>query len=367
MDVGDGAGLDENAPAPKRREGADRLASAVRLLRGIGLAGVLCAVIGWEYAPALSGGFVYEDYRMTDACHAIDLQEPGQPRMSVLSSSFWRGRPLTMLTACWQTARQDSPWAWHLVNLGLHLAMTAALGWLVWSLTHSSVAAGVAVAFFGVNAVNVEAVAYLSSRSELIAGLGVVGACLAALRGRWGWMLLALLAGMGGKETAVIALMLVPLCLWWQRRGVWGWLTALSTVIVLSVLVSVTAQWWWAVNAGSWVGQQASAMARVLLVSVIPVGQTVDYDYARVPVALQVLAGTALLAGLLWAWTVRHAHPLTWLGTCWIWLSLLPRLIVPTPLSVFPEHQLYLPLVGVSLIVASVLSERLYGSQFAVA
>jgi hypothetical protein len=304
---------------------------------------LLVVVMAWEYAPSMRGGFVYEDYKTTDACAENRLV----------------GRMVTLGSWCWQTDLGHSPWAFRAVNLGLHFIVTALVGWLAWDVTRRESAALIAAAFVGVNAVNVESVAYLTSRGELIAALGVVGACLAAWH-RW-WFAAAALLWLGwmGKESAGVAVMLLPLLMWYQRRrALWLWATAAGAAVLAVGIALQTAAWWKdfpLLTGGAWALTQATAIARVVTLSVLPFGQTVDYDYVRVPLALQVWAAVSLVAGL--AWAVRQSR-LVALGAAWVACAVAPRLIVPTPQSVFNEHQFYVPLVGMSLILAGWLSKE---------
>lgn len=323
---------------------------ALRLLA----AALLVALVTWEYAPALRGGFVYEDYTWTDGCAAV----PGAPAIG-----FTLRKAAMRESWCAQAGQPAT--AFHFVSLGLHLIVVGLVGALVWMLTGHAWAAWLAAAFFGVNAVGVEAVAYLSSRGELIAAIGVLGACLAALHRSWLLVGLLIVLGLTGKETAIVAVMLVPLCLWYQRGRPWGLLAALAWAVLGVLILRETATWWpwWQARPalGSWALLQTTAIARVLVLSVLPFGQTVDYDYARVPMALEWFAASFLLAGMIWA--VLQPSRLRLCGVAWIVCAVAPRLLVPTPASVFSEHQFYLPLVGVALVLASFFTQESHVSR----
>ncbi len=308
---------------------------------GFSIALMVAVLVAWEYAPAMRGGFVYEDYRSVDACSSTGLQ----------------GRLGTRALWCWQLAGYQSPLAFHALNLGLHLVVVGLVLGVVWSFTGQALPTGLAAAFFGVNAVNVEAVAYLSSRSELLAAIGVLGACLAALQRRWWLVPICLALGWFGKESAVVALILVPVCLWYQRGRPWGWVAGLSATVLVYQILERTWRWWVdAPDRITWGVLQATALARLLVLSILPIGQTVDYDYAAVPMALRGFAVVMLLAGLTWA--VMQRSRLLLCGVAWILCAAAPRFIVPTPRSVFPEHQFYLPLVGVAIMLASVFIQE---------
>lgn len=305
---------------------------------------LLAALIVWVYAPALAGGFVYEDYKAHDACDGMRMV----------------GRFVTVGSWCWQVDLGHAARTFHLVSLGLHLVVTALVGALAWTVTRSDGAAFIAAAFFGLNAVHVESVAYLTSRGELLAALGVVGACLAAWH-RW-WLLTStlLLVGWWSKETASVAAMLVPLVLWYQTRRRWWLVAAGAGAVALAVAILSSTAIWWTYEGmptrSAWALLQATGITRVWVLAVLPFGHTVDYDYTRVPMAVQVYACVTLFAGIIWG--ILQRQRLLHLGLAWTVLAVLPRLIVPTPRSVFNEHQFYLPLVGMALLLAGVLVEE---------
>lgn len=315
----------------------------------------LSAVIGWEYRPVLHGAFVYEDTRALESC-----ADPAAIGINRAPAGIWMslvaGRWVTQGLWCAQLARSQPLWAFHLVNLVLHLTATGLVGLLAWRVVPQALGAFLAMLLFGVNAVNVEAVAYLSGRSELIAACGVLLACLAALEGSWWAILPAIAVGVGGKESALVAVALVPLGLWYQHGRPWGLVTALMLTILMATIIRMTPMLWWiGVSPLSWALVQTTAMMRVIGLSLLPVGQTVDYDYAIVPLVVRLFSAFTLGAALLWVW-LHRANRLLVYGTAWILIAVAPRLIVPTPRSVFSEHQAYLALVGVALVFASVLT-----------
>lgn len=308
----------------------------------------IALLIVWVYAPSLRGGFVYEDYKSVDACTVVPSEfQPWLARLGL------RERGLTRASWCWQGSSVAMRWT----NLGLHLVVTALVGALAWTLTGTWAVSLLATALFGVNAVAVETVAYLSSRGELLAAIGVLGGCLAALHRRWVAVVPLLLVGWLGKESSVVGVLLIPLCLAFQRR-LWPWVVLGAGVLLGAAVCSKTAVWWTYADMpsrGDWALLQTTAIARVTALAVLPFGQTVDYDYARVSLAWQWMSVAAVVAGL--AWAARQSRTIAF-GAAWIACATAPRLLVPTPRSVFPEHQFYLPLVGVALLLAGAVEDR---------
>ncbi len=294
----------------------------------------------------VESGFVFEDPIWTAACAPSPNPVP--------MSAGLRGVPrwLAQQSWCWQLGQPA--WAFHLVNLLLHGLVACLLGWLIYRLTRSEATAWSVGALFLLHPLVVESAGYGAGRGELLAGVGVLLTCLAALAGAWILAPFALLFGLLGKETAIVAVMLVPWLLVYQRQG-----SAMLAVIVSGVVLgSIGAatflfETWPASWRIGWALLQATAFVRLTLLGLVPWGQTPTHDYTQVPLFLQGLSLLLVLAlGIVaWRWTNRLGA----LGLAWLLVTMAPRLLVPTPYSVFNEHQFYVPLMGLGLIAASVL------------
>lgn len=325
------------------------MGTLTRLLTVAGLLGLLA----FAYSPIRHAGFVYEDARWMASCdHA---------------SSQWQAAPRSLMrwTWCWQAAYTPSPQAFHAVNLMLHGLVSGLLGVLIWSVTASERAAWMASSLFLLHPLQMESVAYLSGRGDVLAGLAVVGACLAALHRAWWVVAACLLLGVLVKEFALVALGLVPLVLLTQLRLTQRNIYAIAsfrdrsvlrgcaalTVVTLAGLYWLELQHW--SMALSWVGLQSTAVIRLMALTLIPLGQTIDYDYALVPTVARVVAVALFVTLAMAAWRVRRTTPLVACGLGWIVIATWPRFLVQTPASVFNEHQFYVPLMGFTFLVAA--------------
>lgn len=320
---------------------------------GIAAAALLGFVLIVVYGPGLSGStFVYEDQTWA--------RMPAPPPLEL--------RPRALTAWSWWWARAWSPAAHHWLGLGLHALVTAGVWGLCRRLGLSRLGAGVAASAFAVSVVAVETVAYAASRSELLAALGVLGACLAAtVRQWWRWPLIVacLAVGILGKESAIVGLPLAALVLAYQERETSTAAPAVRLTVAIVILVDLCRAF---ANAGEapgatmvwpdWLQMQSTAAVRVFGVMVSGLGATVDYDYDAVPQLLRAAAPSGL-AGLAWgAYAGRRRWPALSFGLAWMLIAVLPRLIVQTPRSYLNEHQAYVAIVGYAFLLGSAFDWR---------
>ncbi len=305
---------------------------------------LLVALLGlwtWEYASVRTAGLVFEDPLWTEACAPSPNPVPmahtlrGVPRW--LAQESW----------CWQLGQPL--WAFHLVNVLLHGLISLLFGVLVYQLTENAAIGWSLGALFLLHPMAIESAGYAAGRGELIAALGVLVVCVAILAGQWVLALIGLGLGILGKETALVAVMLVPLLLRWSRV-VGGLLIAgvLAGIFVAGRQLDGLA---W-LDQIAWALLQATAAVRLTVLAIVPWGQTPMHDY-HVALFWQGLAAI-LIAGLIGV-AILWRNRLGALGVSWLLVTLAPRLLVPTPYSVLNEHQFYVPLMGLGLIAASFL------------
>ena len=319
--------------------------------RTLGLFALLCVLVA--YASVWTAGFVYESH-------------PAPVTLETLWRFEWYWQPRALSYWVMGQLHGVNAGAQHGISLGLHLLTGTLVGLLGVRLGLSRIAAVAAGSLFLVHPLAVETVAYVTSRTDQLAAIGVLTACILAT-GRWyAWLGIPLALGFGvlAKESAVVGLGLVPLV--WAMR-VPGWsaktLTALGSLAFLplgawhygglSRMVNylegpgMTIAWW------DWLLVQGTAALRLLTLAILPIGLTVDYDYDRIPLSTRVFACTALMAIALTLWRLTHTHPLIAFGLAFAILAILPRFIIQTPRSYLTEHHAYLSLAGLVLSAAA--------------
>lgn len=338
------------------------------LARLEGRAGLLLlAITALVYAPTLGAGFVWDDGPLIVENPLIagggsvadhfrsELWEPTPARESV--TGYYR--PLFTLSLALDHAIAGmAPAVFHAVSVAWHLVAVGLLYRLARRLGVSAAAAAVGAGVFALHPAQVETVAFVSARSELLAATALFGTLLLAgdpgpLRpGRLVAAAGLALAGMLCKETAVTAP--VALAMWTAAAG-----RRVPAWAVAGPLLAVAG--WWAMRASAGIELPASASSERLGAALAP---TLAF-YARsliwpvglipgahlewpepVPWGFLVPAGL-LLGGLVF---VGGRRALGSLGLGALWLA--PSLGAVAAVGLVSDRYLYLPLAGLGLAVA---------------
>ena len=156
--------------------------------------------------------------------------------------------PLTFLSYQFEHAVSGgAPWLFHLTNALLHAGSVLLLFWILRRITGSSVAALVASTLFAIHPVQVEAVAWVTARKDLLSGFLFLAALALYLRWleeqsvfRWlsvGTFLLALLA----KVTVLGLPFILLLVDWWRRELSWQRVREKWPYFFLSIIFGIVA------------------------------------------------------------------------------------------------------------------------------
>ena len=209
------------------------------------------------YVPAMGGGFVWDDdsyvtanavLRAGDGLQRIWLDRTATPQYyPLVFSTFWAEYRL------WEL----SPLGYHLVNAVLH-GLGAVLLWLV--LRRLSVpGAWAAAAIFALHPVQVESVAWITERKNVLSGVFYLGAGLAYLRfcglgaspagGLRDWRfyppaLLLFACALLSKSVTCSLPAAILLVVWW-KRGSLGWrdVVPLVPMFVLGAALAANTVW----------------------------------------------------------------------------------------------------------------------------
>lgn len=355
------------------------------------LAIVIASVL--TYANALGHPFVMDDTNaITDnpTIHSIGTSLRGGPMQSPTA-----GRPLVNMTLALNYMLGGvSPWGYHAVNLGVHVACALFVFLLLrrmsslprlaeWSGGHATAVATTVALLWAVHPLNSEVVNYATQRSEelvalaflatLYFGIHAIGTSRTTL---WATgSVVACIAGMSSKESMVVAPVMMLLLdstfvsgspVTAARRRPFYYLALFATWIVLALLIVEGPRWRSAgfasgVSPWTYVLNQAPMIARYVRLVFWPAGLVLDYGepvaqtisavWPSAILVIGLLCGTALL----WALAPALAFFATW---CFVTLAPTSS-IVPIATEVGAERRMYLPLVGVLALLVLAASRAL--------
>lgn len=298
------------------------------------------------YAQSLSWGYVYEDTNRPQAWTGWHMPSAFAQWADAL---LWHAvGELTAYHARWQ----------RIVSLCLHLLNGGLIARLASRLRCDAVGVAVAVGLFLLHPLQIESVAAIAYRSELLIGLCVLTALLCVERG---WLLAAgcvTLSALLMKPAAVVVLALVPVWAWWRRASTgtaalyWAmvcWPVLLVGVDLLRGGVRPYRLFWAPVES---MAHTLAAWTLLLTQWVIPTPQTIDPDWAvRVTPLVLAFTFTVWTSAIALAWQARRSMP-PWSALLVLWLGVL---IAPRALwqlgEGLHEHHLYTATIPLSLVV----------------
>ncbi|HLV01369.1 MAG TPA: hypothetical protein VKZ59_08890, partial [Acidobacteriota bacterium] len=363
----------------------------------IWIPGLLFLVALALYLQTLQFGFVFDDVTLI-------LQNPAVVNLNWSELLAIDGyRPVRTFTyGVNYLLGGQNPVGYHLFNIVLH-GLNGILVWLlVWSLTRSDLAAGVAGLFFVIHPAQTAAVAYISGRKDLLATFFILIGCnlflhyRQQLREGWRWRiaLIAVFAlALLSKEVAIVFPALLMLLASFSSRGVPGTSNSqgmmrsmmlsvrrhLLLYSLLLVLASIAAYWALFVSeasrkVGFWGGTFQTNLGTsfklfVHYLKLVPVPYPLVADYTG---STKLVSGGFFEFSTLFSVAVTivfvavalmllRRRPLLSTGMLWFGISLAPVLQLIPFHELAADHFMYLPLVGISLILgrsAQVLVEK---------
>ncbi|MFO7638954.1 MAG: tetratricopeptide repeat protein [bacterium] len=340
------------------------------------------------YLPTIDYDFVWDDTSLIANNQSLAEARPWE----LLSRGFWHGaedppegpsttyyRPLTTLSF-WvdlKLANLNPGW-FHLVNVLLNTLVALLVALIVRELLSSTIWAGVAGLLFATHSSHVEAVAFVSGRTDLLLALFLCLAAFGLLRGlrkrnpHWYWLVpVAYALALFSKETAILFPLLAAATptLTGTGHGRKHWLAVGGCLLV--------AFGWWLLRAGA-VGQSlpvafgpglvatanelTNDLGLYLRMFVWPFRHQVKYPAD--PAFSQLT--TYAIAALLFLVTMpllaaRRRYRVALFGFLWAVAFLLPVInIIPLGPQA-AERLLYLPSAGLIMILVTLASRGLPG------
>jgi tetratricopeptide (TPR) repeat protein len=214
--------------------------------------------------------------------------------------------------------------------------------------------------------VQVESIAYISARGDLLAGLLAIAATLAALRaaeerdgraGRRAWALVAALAFAAAvftKESVIGAPLAIAGILWSKQQLRAGRVTllALGVVIVLYFIVRSLATVPTTGGAlGAAILQLPGVCLEYLRIAFLPFDLSTERVHHTGLAVVGWVAAVALVGGAIYA---RRRYPVAIAGAIWFVALLGPASVAVTSSGVAADRYLYAPLVGLAIAITAI-------------
>lgn len=339
---------------------------------------VLVAAVGVTFANVFGNSWHYDDlHAITQNPHLQSLRQP--LRFLLDPTQFSRDadkamfRPLLLTSFAINYAWSGfDTWSWHIVNVGLHLACTLVLWQILRRLGRSAGIALGGALLFAVHPLATEPVNYISSRSESLAALFVLGAFWMHLRaegeggrdGSWHWRAGSVAAFGLGVLTKSVAITTPVLLLgidglrhgWRRSLTPSKWLPYL--LVAAGYLAIVGAHVSHAVVSGAVRGPweqlttQAKAGPYYAKLFAFPIGLNVHHQFFEGGAAVVVGLSLAAAGSLAFLCLQRAPRDVTF-GLLWVVVVLAPTTVVPLHVLV-NDHRLYLPMAGVVIALTSI-------------
>ena len=364
----------ETAPPPRTR--------AATWLPALALVALALAT----YANALGNGFVWDDHRVVEPeeyAHLSTLR-------TVLTAPdiLWKSDPAAyyrpLARATYLVDRQLfglDPRPYHLENVLLHAAVAVLLFALARRLIGGTGPALAGAALFAAHPVCAEVVDFVTARNNLLVAVSVLGSTLLYLRGRREGRRGPLVAGatvfflgLLCKETAA---MLLPFLGAWELVAphephrpreplaarvapLLPWAAAAAAYVALraTILPSLVGTRPTTADVAAALVRDLHIVPTYLRLLLFPAGLTVYHPepgqyFSTVPALVAVWAAIAVGVGLL----LRGRRPATRFGLLWFAVNFLPvSTIIPMPSASIAERHLYIPALGLALVVADQLA-----------
>ena len=317
------------------------------------------------YLPMKGAPFVYEDVRWLGSVHQEILWT-------------WPSRALTNLTFQVQSeipiifGWPVGPTWFHMLNLVVHLVNSALLAIIAIPMI-GRLGAIFASGMFAIHPLQTEAVSYVAARGDLLLTCCALVALWGLRHGQRGLMVTAgamILAGWT-KEIGVVVmgLMLWTCLIYRQHLKLMAYGAGVVALLCLVQWPTFSAWMTLPANAGgsslawgAFVGTQVGAFSRLFALAIWPFGFTVDHDMATLSLLWRFVGGWLIFLSVLVMVKIWKQAPVwTWAGG-WILLSVFPRLVVPQ-YNFLSEHQMYLPMVAISVLGGMMLAQVWQGKD----
>lgn len=340
---------------------------------------ILIVILGFAvYGNSLKGEFLWDDLNLikdnayvTKWSHAGGLLAGNiSAKKGIAKARFYR--PIQMLTytldySLWNLEEEG----YHLTNILLHVSVALAVFGLVNILFGDMLMAFLTSLFFIIHPIHIEAVSYISGRSDSLSGLFMLLCFIFYLKAlhtdKIKFYLLTLLTYAGAllsREASLILIALLGLYhLTFEKKGKYKLFLLLCAASLAYIVLRVTLlKGLLAHDVSTTFSQRLPgffvAITNYARLLVLPVHLHMEYGTKLFHWGDgKTIAGILILAFILvYAWRERKNKRLVFFSTLWFCIALLPVSNLYPLNAYMAEHWLYIPSIGFFLVLAKGLS-----------
>ena len=330
------------------------------------------------FSPSLKNGFVNWDDQAQVTENPL-LREFSLGGIKTIFTTFHllNYHPLALLSyMCELKAFGFNPFIYHLTSLLLHLLNTLLVYWLIYKLTNNFPVACLTSLFFGIHPLQVEAIAWISSRREPLYSLFFLGSLIGYISyrktARQRYYILSLilfLLALLSKATSVVLPLVLILCDYFMgvKLGFKNQKEKIPFLILAILFIGISI---WARILGNDFSQHDSlnishntriasyGILFYLSKTLVPIKLSVIYPYPYpewnvFPLYFNIFPLMVLAACTLVIYSARFSRKIIF-GSCFFLLTLLPvlQLVRSSTAMLAADHYAYLPLIGIFYLVS---------------
>ncbi len=353
---------------------------------------ILWPLFHGEFINLDDNHFVVENWRLREGLTAESVKWAFSAHLFYSTPTAEYFQPITLLSRLLDvTLFGFDPRGHHASSIAIHLASVVLLYFTISRLTRRWVLAAFVAALFAAHPINVEPVAWISARKDVVCGLFTILTLLAFVQycekpavGRY-LVLIGLFCAAAMTKPMVVSLPVVllllnywPLCRWTGSPGTRdgmaqkGWRRLILEIVPL-ILIAVATSCLallaqrdlgataagdmipWHVRGANVVGNYGSYLAKF----VYPHGFSPIYPHLKTVAVPEMIAGIFLLGGITAAtFKVRRRYPSLLVGWLWFVAVIAPVSgIVPIGATRMGDRYMYTALIGLALGIGGMLLE----------
>ncbi|TSC82795.1 MAG: TPR domain-containing protein [Parcubacteria group bacterium Gr01-1014_19] len=322
----------------------------------------------WNFGFVYDDGMLLTDNSLIKSFRPVSkfLLEPAVFNGDVDDPQNWRPMAGLAKAISW-AAFGMNPAGYHIVNLILHLLNVVLIFFLAKNLLKTDRLAWLVAILYSIHPVLTESVTWIAAQNNLLWATFFLAACLLTQSKKFWWAIGFFALALLTKETALAGLPILLLLMHWKKDSATkvsnptlGYAVLIIVYLIgrFSILGNAPGEDWGSaliIPAVFW---------KYISLAFWPADLIVNYNpFSNFPSPQNLLDGRViggLFSGVATVWLLKYFWKRSWrvefLGLAWFVVFLLPVLQILPFVDLIGERALYVPLIGLTLLVVSLVN-----------